>query len=171
MSETNNTVLFSFDGKSYKTLSELGKEMLEKLWAKDSADYPKWEKILSEKKLSEHIEKNCPDEETLLSAIKSTENAFGLSSVTARDKEISYYNTAYLLAHDAVFCYKKNKFTKLSDLAEYLKLTAEKSYEDFEEFCHSMVGYDDVLDTQLEAWLLAIGKQPELDEWKKMLSE
>ena len=45
----------------------------------------------------------------------------------------------------------------------------ETSYADFERFCHRMIDYNDTLDVQLEAWLIALGKRSELDLWRRQM--
>ena len=51
-----------------------------------------------------------------------------------------------------------------------MKGLLDSSYEEFEDFCHSMIDYDDTLDVQLEAWLIALGKRKELDAWRHNLN-
>ena len=57
----------------------------------------------------------------------------------------------------------------VSELTAYMKGLLDSSYEEFEDFCHSMIDYDDTLDVQLEAWLIALGKRKELDAWRQGL--
>ena len=57
----------------------------------------------------------------------------------------------------------------VGELANYMKGLLDSSYEEFEEFCHSLIDYDDTLDVQLEAWLIALGKRKELELWRQGL--
>ena len=66
--------------------------------------------------------------------------------------------TAVKLVHDGV-----------ADM--YMKGLLDASYEEFENFCHSLIHYDDTLDVQLEAWLLALGKGTQLEAWRRQLAQ
>lgn len=44
-------------------------------------------------------------------------------------------------------------------------------FDSFESLCHKLVGYDGQLDFQLETWLMAIGKQRELEKWRASINE
>ena len=37
--------------------------------------------------------------------------------------------------------------------------------------CHRLVDYDGNLDFQLETWLMAIGKQKEIEKWRASMNE
>ena len=52
-----------------------------------------------------------------------------------------------------------------------MKSLLDSSYEEFEAFCHSMIDYNDTLDVQLEAWLVALGKRNQLEVWRRNLGE
>ena len=52
-----------------------------------------------------------------------------------------------------------------------MKETLETSRQNFESLCHRMVDYDGNLDFQLETWLIAIGKQKELEKWRTSMNE
>jgi hypothetical protein len=76
---------------------------------------------------------------------------------------------AYRISGERVFVAGNNRFKNVNELATFMKKLLESSYEKFVEFCHSLISYDDVLDVQLEAWLIALGKSTELEKWRKQL--
>ena len=47
----------------------------------------------------------------------------------------------------------------------------QESFEKFESLCHRLVDYDGNLDFQLETWLMAIGKQKEIEIWRASMNE
>ena len=51
-----------------------------------------------------------------------------------------------------------------------MRSVLEESFERFESLCHKLVDYDGNLDFQLETWLIAIGKQKEIDEWRTSMN-
>ena len=58
----------------------------------------------------------------------------------------------------------------VTELTAYMKELLDSSYESFETFCHNMIDYDNTLDSQLEAWLIALGKSKELEKWRNTLT-
>ena len=46
----------------------------------------------------------------------------------------------------------------------------DESFEKFESLCHKLVDYDGNLDLQLETWLIATGKQKEIEKWRESIS-
>ena len=59
----------------------------------------------------------------------------------------------------------------VGELASYMRGLLEESFEKFELLCHRLVDYDGNLDFQLETWLMAIGKQKEIDKWRASMDE
>lgn len=82
---------------------------------------------------------------------------------------MNYYTMAYLLSGQKLFAIGEKRLKSVSELTAYMKGLLDSSYEEFEDFCHSMIDYDDTLDVQLEAWLIALGKRKELDAWRQGL--
>ena len=54
----------------------------------------------------------------------------------------------------------------MGELANYMRDVLDTSMERFEALCHRLVDYDGNLDLQLEAWLIAIGRQNEIEQWR-----
>ena len=52
-----------------------------------------------------------------------------------------------------------------------MRSVLDQSFEKFESLCHRLVDYDGNLDFQLETWLMAIGKQKELETWRVSMNE
>ena len=77
---------------------------------------------------------------------------------------------AYTLSGQKLFLLNGEKFRTVGELAGYMRDTLEESFDSFETLCHKHVDYDGNLDFQLETWLIAIGKQKELDQWRESLN-
>jgi hypothetical protein len=52
-----------------------------------------------------------------------------------------------------------------------MRTQLDLSFEAFENLCHRLVDYDGNLDLQLESWLVAIGKQKEIEKWRELMNE
>lgn len=83
---------------------------------------------------------------------------------------MNYYVMAYLLSGQKLLNVGDKQLKNVTELVAYMKKLLDSSYEGFEDFCHKMIDYDDTLDVQLEAWLIALGKRKELDAWRHSLN-
>lgn len=75
-----------------------------------------------------------------------------------------------LIKEENVLILDGKEFRTAEEFAAYMKSVMYSSIEEFESLCHSLVDYSGNLDPQLEKWLVAIGKQKELAEWKETLN-
>ena len=158
---------FYWCGRSYSSVVELGNEMLEKLWANDMSDESFWQEILVNKLLSSYLSNTNSQNQSLKNAVNALESSFWINKSNKREQLVNYYTMAYLLSGKRVFCTGGKKMNDVSELTAYMKELLDSSYERFETFCHSMIDYDNTLDAQLEAWLIALGKRNELEQWRK----
>lgn len=107
----------------------------------------------------------------LTAAADALETAHGLNNRSKRDTLMNYYTMAYLLSGQKLFSIGKKQLKNVSELTAHMKTLLDSSYEEFEDFCHTLIDYDDTLDVQLEAWLIALGKRKELNAWRTQLSQ
>jgi len=84
---------------------------------------------------------------------------------------MNYYTMAYLVSGQKLFALGEKRLRSVEELRDHMKVLLARSYEALEEFCHSLIDYDDTLDVQLEAWLIALGKRDELEAWRQSLAE
>jgi hypothetical protein len=152
----------------YESVPALGKVMLEKLWENDKSDCLYWDSILENRLLSKWFLKVKYQNDSLSQAVEEIEKSYS-EKLGKRDKELIYYAMAYRISGERVFVAGNNRFKNVNELATFMKKLLESSYEKFVEFCHSLISYDDVLDVQLEAWFIALGKSTELEKWRKQL--
>ncbi|HJI56216.1 MAG: serine/threonine protein kinase [Pseudoruminococcus massiliensis] len=160
---------FYWMGQTYESLPALGRDMLERLWRNDKSNYSYWDSILGNKLLTNYLSKVKSKNENLADAASALETAHNVGNRSKRDTIMNYYTMAYLLSGQKLFAIGEKRLKSVSELTAYMKGLLDSSYEEFEDFCHSMIDYDDTLDVQLEAWLIALGKRKELDAWRQGL--
>lgn len=156
-------------GQTYESLPALGRDMLERLWRNDKSNYSYWDSILGNKLLTNYLSKVKSKNENLADAASALETAHNVGNRSKRDTIMNYYTMAYLLSGQKLFAIGEKRLKSVSELTAHMKGLLDSSYEEFEDFCHSMIDYDDTLDVQLEAWLIALGKRKELDAWQQGL--
>lgn len=156
---------FYWMGQNYESLPALGRDMLERLWRKDKSNYSYWDGILENKLLTNYLTKVKSNNAKLAKATAALETAHNVGDRSERDTMMNYYIMAYLLSGQKIFAVNEKRLKSVSELTAYMKELIDSSYEEFEDLCHSLIDYDDTLDVQLEAWLIALGKRKKLDAW------
>lgn len=161
---------FYWMGQIYESLPALGRDMLERLWKNDKSNYSYWDGILGNKLLTNYLSKVKSKNESLAVASSALETAHNIGNRSNRDTMMNYYTMAYLLSGQKLFAVGEKRLKNVAELTAHMKGLLDSSYEEFEDFCHSLIGYDDTLDVQFEAWLIALGKRKELDTWRHNLN-
>lgn len=162
---------FYWMGQIYESLPALGRDMLERLWRNDKSNYAYWDGILGNKLLSNYLSKVKSKNDNLAAAVSALESSHTVGNRNKRDTIMNYYTMAYLLSGQKLFAIGDKRLKNVAELAAHMKGLLDSSYEEFEDFCHSMIDYDDTLDVQLEAWLIALGKRNELRVWREQLAQ
>lgn len=161
-----NTTDFYWKGHVYQGLPALGREVLEKLWKKDTGNEAYYYEILNEKILSKYVEMKAGKNKTLLEAVKGLEDGHKLAD-NQRAKQKKLFLMAYMLSGQKLMHFDGKEFRTVGEFADYMKDLLDDSYEKFETVCHNLIDYDDNLDVQFESWLLALGKKKELNAWRE----
>lgn len=162
---------FYWLGHIYESLPALGRDILEKLWKNDKSDHTYWDSILENNLLSNYLTNIKSKNNDLKKASAALETAHKLPGKSKRDTLMNYYTMAYLLSGQKLLHVDNKQLKDIPELTAYMKGLLDSSYEEFEDFCHKLIDYDDTLDVQFEAWLIALGKRKELESWKKQLGE
>ena len=162
---------FCWKGRSFESLSAFGRDMLEKLWKKDLSDRKFWDSVLQNNLLSLYLGFMKGADAAMISAVSALETSHSLELKDDRDLTLHYYTLAYMLSGQKVLYVDGRQMKTVPELTDYMKSLLDSSYEAFEAFCHRMIDYENNLDVQLEAWLIAIGKRKEIDNWKNHLSK
>ncbi len=160
---------FYWMGQIYESLPALGRDILERLWRKDSSNYRYWDHILEQRLLTHYLVMVKSKNQHLIEAVSALETAHQLKRKTKHDTLMNYYMMAYLLSGQKLLRIKDKQLKNVSELVAYMKQLLDSSYQEFADFCHDMVDYEDQLDVQFEAWLIALGKRKELESWRRSL--
>lgn len=154
---------FFWKNKNYSSAQKLGEDILLKLRLKDTGDEIFWDEILNNALLSQYLKKFSVRKE-IIDAVKSLENTNG-----DRADNHKYYQLAYLLTGNRDFVLDGKKFSTVEELIEHMNNLLKNSVEAFENFCYKLIDGDNNLNEEFEAWLIALGKRAELDNWKNNL--
>ena len=159
-----NVKEFFWKNKRYPSLQSFGQEMLTKLRQSDMSDKNLWDEIFANRLLSQYLEFHSHPKE-VVNAVKSLET----TNRDRRDGLISYYHTAYLLTGKKELQIEDKKFYTAEELAEHMNSLLDDSTEAFENFSNKLIDNDNKLNEEFEAWLIALGKRDELNNWKHNL--
>lgn len=162
---------FYWMGQIYESLPALGRDMLDRLWKKDESNYKYWDSILASKLLTSYLVMVKSKNAGLSAAVSALETSHSLNTGNKRDSLMNYYTMAYLLSGQKLFSIGNKQIKNVPELTAHMKGLLDSSYEEFEEFCHSLIDYSDILDVQFEAWLIALGKREELEMWRAQLAQ
>lgn len=162
---------FYWKGKTFESLPAFGRDVLEKLWDRDHSDFAYYASILGEKLLSQYVLQAQPKNEKLKKAAAAIEDSYELEKANETDMLRTYYLMAYTLSGQKLLLLDGEQFRTVGELASYMRSVLDESYDRFETLCHRLIDYDGNLDFQLETWLIAIGKQNELEKWRESLNE
>lgn len=162
---------FYWMGQTYESLPAFGREMLERLWDKDKSLYSFYNSILSEKLLSLYVQIAAPKNEKLRKAAEAIEDSYEFEKNNGTDMQRTYYLMAYTLSGQKLLLLDGEQIRTVGELAGHMRSVLAESFDKFESLCHRLVDYDGNLDFQLETWLLAIGKQKEIEKWRSSMNE
>lgn len=162
---------FYWMGQTYESLPAFGRDVLERLWDKDKSQYPYYSTVLSEKLLSQYVTMAAPKNEKLKRAAEAIEDSYELEKNNGTDMQRTYYLMAYTLSGQKLLLLDGEQIRTVGELANYMRSVLTESFDKFESLCHRLVDYDGNLDFQLETWLMAIGKQKELEKWRESMNE
>ncbi len=162
---------FYWLGQTYESLPAFGRDVLAKLWDKDKSDYLFYNSVLSEKLLSQYVLIAAPKNEKLKKAAEAIEDSYELEKNTGSDMQRTYYLMAYTLSGQKLLLLDGEQYRTVGELANYMRSVLDESFSKFESLCYRLVDYDGNLDAQLETWLIALGKQKEIEKWRNSMAE
>lgn len=162
---------FYWKGQTFESLPAFGRDVLEKLWDRDHSQFSYYASILGEKLLSQYVLQAQPKNERLKKAAAAIEDSYELEKTNGTDMRRTYYLMAYTLSGQKLLLLDGEQFRTVGELAGYMRSVLEESYDRFESLCHRLIDYDGNLDFQLETWLIALGKQDEIDNWRMSMNE
>lgn len=152
--------------RSYPSLKEFGKDLLQKLWNKDKGMYVYADSVLTHEIVLDYLVNTRNKDEVFKNAIAALEHQFNtLNKNNINSALFSYYCLAYLISSKKILNINGKEFESISDLTSYINLLVNYNYEQFVSFSNSIINKGNQLDPQFEAWLVAIGKRKEMTEW------
>ena len=161
---------FFWKGQTFESIAAFGRDVLEHLWNGDESQFPYYATVLSEKVLSAFVNMAAPGNEKLKRAAEAIETSYEMEGINGIDRKRTYYLMGYTLSGQKLLLLNGEQFRTVGELANYMKSVLDESLERFETLCHRLVDYDGTLDFQLETWLIALGKQKELDKWRASMN-
>lgn len=162
---------FYWKDRTYESLPAFGRDVLEKLWDRDHSEFSYYASILEEKLLTQYVLHAQPKNEKLKKVAAAIEDSYELEKNNGSDMRRTYYLMAYTLSGQKLLLLDGEQFRTVGELVGYMRTVLEESYDRFESLCHRLVDYDGNLDFQLETWLMAIGKQKEIEAWRASMNE
>lgn len=162
---------FYWKNRTYESLPAFGRDVLEKLWNRDHSEFSYYASILEERLLTQYVLLAQPKNEKLKKVTAAIEDSYELEKNNGSDMRRTYYLMAYTLSGQKLFLLDGEQFRTVGELVSYMRKVLEESYDRFESLCHRLVDYDGNLDFQLETWLMAIGKQKEIEAWRASMNE
>lgn len=162
---------FYWRGYIHESLPALGRDMLEHLWKNDKSKDNYYKSILSEKLLTEYVLITTPKNEALKKAASAIEESYRIAIHEKSDLARTYYMMAYTLSGQKLLYLDDERFRTVGELVGYLKNQLEISFEAFQRLCHRLIDHNGNLVAQLEMWLISIGKQQEIENWRILMRE
>lgn len=162
---------FYWKDHTYESLPAFGRDVLEKLWDRDHSEFSYYASILEEKLLTQYVLHAQPKNEKLKKVAAAIEDSYELEKNNGSDMRRTYYLMAYTLSGQKLLLLDGEQFRTVGELVGYMRTVLDESYDRFESLCHRLVDYDGNLDFQLETWLMAIGKQKEIEAWRASMNE
>ena len=161
---------FYWKGQTFESIAAFGRDVLEHLWDKDESQFPYYATVLSEKMLSAYVNQAASKNEKLKKAAEAIEDSYELELINGTNMKRTYYFMAYTLSGQKLLLLNGEQFRTVGELVNYMRDVLDESFERFESLCHKLVDYDGNLDFQLETWLIAIGKEKEIDKWRASMN-
>jgi serine/threonine protein kinase len=162
---------FYWKGRTFESLAALGRDILDRLWNKDRSENRYYETVLSEKLLTEYVAMAAPKNEALKKAASGIELSYQFEKTKGTDLTRTFYLTGFALSGQKILNIDGQKFRTVGEFAGYMRERLEESLDLFKSLCHRLIDYNGNLDTQLEMWLITIGKKKELENWRAMMRE
>lgn len=146
-------------GKTYLKIEDFSKDLLKEAKGKNMNFYTS---ILENEILSIYLS----DKDKLKSdKLKKIEKEYD-DLDDNHDKQTYLYQVARILNNDKVFIFEKTKFKTVDEFSSFLDKELKESRKSFEKHCQTLVDDSGQLDLYFVSWLLELGYNKEVEEWK-----
>lgn len=163
------TTVFYWKGRKFDNLQVLGDNLLQKLWEKDDTVDQYFGSILKGTVLTSYAFAVGSNDTNIFNSLLGLESSYCFLGKTEEDRIKVYYLMAYMLSGKKILKVSNRQFKSIDDVAIYLDELIHLSFTDFNTFCRSLMNERGELDPQFESWLIALGKQGEIENWRKGL--
>jgi len=161
--------MFFWKSYSFDSLIDLGNAMLREVRADNRREYLLlFEDIISKKLVSTYLEITGLGK-GLQKATSGIEMIFLDNAADEREKRKLIYLMGYMLSDKKDLFIDNVVINDLDGLSKHLLTLINSDYNRFEKLCKNLVGENNVLDVQFEAWLIANGKRDEIKKWEIQL--
>lgn len=164
-----DTTVFYWEGKTYENLEALGGDLLQRLWKNDAGVDSFFGSILGGSALTIYATAVGAKDKNIISSLQGLESSYRTLGKTKENRIRVYYLMAYMLSGKKVLNIWNNQFDSINDVALFLDELVHASYTDFDKFCRALMSERGELNPQFESWLIALGKQNEIKNWRKGL--
>ena len=103
------------------------------------------------------------DQRVPLSALEAR---YAAPDCSGREQTMLMYMVGFLLSGVAAFVLEEETFYTVEQLAGWLESRAKRSSAAFTRACQRLLDEDYLLDPQLEAWLIALGRRQDVSLWR-----
>lgn len=166
---------FFWKGRQYAGLPALGRDLLEQLRKGNSSMADFMDSLYKEGIMSLYVEMKDENNKKLIEAIKALESKYrACGNNDYRQKRVTQFLTAYMLSGQKVFYTAGQEFHNVDELVFYMKKLLGPNHENieqFKEFCHGLMDHYKELIPAFESWLIALGKQKEIEAWRTSMEE
>lgn len=160
---------FVWKDRVFKSLECFGKEVYSGLIHNNKNMKLLTEDILKNRIISKYIKRMDGITDEMVSAVQALEMEYLLNARDVHQRDVTLYKLGYMLSGERTYLKKDEYYKTVEDLRKHMTGLIEKSYLAFEEYALSMIDKNGNLDPQFEAWLIAINKRKELENWKQLL--
>lgn len=98
--------------------------------------------------------------------LQALESRCAAPDCSPREQMLLAYMAGFLLSGVAAFVTEGETFYTVEELAAWLESRARRSIAAFSRACHRLLDENHLLDPQLEAWLIAIGRRQDVARWQ-----
>ncbi len=151
----------------FNSLHDLGCRMLDCLRARDTKDSSLYDELLSLGVISTYCAAKDQNNTELIQAVLSIEKHYAADRRDKRKQEYDFYRLAYLLSGQRSLLLQGQEYHTVDELVQELKQRLSISEAAFEKLCGQLIDDSGKLAVQFEVWMLMIGKQDELLQWRR----
>lgn len=98
--------------------------------------------------------------------LRGLEARYAAPDAALREKTCLMYMVGFLLCGTAALVMEGETFYTVEQLAAWLESRVKRSTAAFTRACHRLLDADHLLDPQLEAWLIALGRRQDVQKWQ-----